>query len=341
MEAKTTIKTRFSEVYGISHPVAAAGMAFVTLSPALPVAVCEAGALGSFAAGVLPIELIRQNIRAIRGQTIKPININLITLFASDAHIDMCIEERVDVVSFHWRHPSKEWIDRLQAAGIKVWEQVGTADATKLALDDGVDLIIAQGSEAGGHCYGVLPTFVAVPAIVDVADGALVLAAGGIVDGRGLAAALALGADGVSVGTRLLATVESDVDEDYKARVCKAGSTDTILSSMFGQEMPDFNPMRVLSNKVVQDWHDRQDEISDADREQVVGHMALAGQELELKKFSSLMPVRGTTGDLDQMALPVGQGLSGIHDVLPAAMVIEDMVSEAIEIMHRQSGCIQ
>lgn len=328
-----TLPTRFTERYGVKYPIAAAGMAFVTLTPRLPVAVAEAGALGSFAAGILPVEVVRQNVQAIRQQTDKLLNVNIITLFGSDEHIDMCIDEQVDIVSFHWQHPKKEWISRLQEAGINVWEQVGNADAARRALDDGIELIIAQGSEAGGHCYGHLPTFVAVPSIVDAADGALVLAAGGISDGRGLAAALALGADGAWVGTRLLATEESEVADQYKNMVVDAQATDTTLTSMFGSDLPEFNPMRVISNRIVTDWHHRQSEISEQQMQEVVGSMDFLGQEMELKKFASLMPIQGSEGDFEQMALPVGQGLGVIHDILPAQKVIEQMMSEAVSVI--------
>ena len=336
MSQTPKLTTRFTQTYDVKHPIVAAGMAFVTLSPRLPVAVSNAGALGSFAAGILPIEVIRENIRAIRQQTSKPLNLNIITLFSSNEHIDLCIEEQVDIVSFNWRHPKRTWIKRLHDAGIKVWEQVGTPDAAKRAVDDGVELIIAQGAEAGGHCYGVLPVFVAVPAIVDAVDDTMVLAAGGIADGRGLAAALSLGADGVWVGTRLIATEEADVADEYKASVVNAGPTDTRLTSMFGSDMPEFNPMRVIANRIVKEWDSCQDKITQHAREEVVGNMPFMGNEIQRKKFSSLMPVRGSTGDFEQMALPAGQGLNSIKEILPAAEVINRMISEAAEMHHKQ-----
>ena len=279
--------------------------------------------------------MIRKNIRDIRRLTDKPLNLNIITPFGNDEHIDLCIEEHVDIVSFHWLHPDKNWIKRLNDAGIKVWEQVGTPDAARLALDDDVDLIIAQGAEAGGHCRGTFPTFVAVPAIVDAANGALVLAAGGISDGRGLAAALSLGADGAWVGTRFAATEEADIADEFKAMVVHAGLADTSLTSMFGSEMPEFNPMRVIANRIVRDWDTRQDEITQQARQEVVGVMPFLGNEIRIKKFSSLIPVKGSTGDFEQMALPAGQGLQVIRDILPTAEVVERMMSEAVDIIQR------
>ena len=236
-------------------------------------------------------------------------------------------------VQFHWGHPPRQWIDRLQEAGIRVWEQVGTPDDARCAVDDGIQLIIAQGSEAGGHCYGRLPLSVVVPAVVDAVDGTMVLAAGGIVDGRGLAAALALGADGAVVGTRLMATDESDVAQEYKDRIVSAAATDTRLSSMFGRHMPEFNPMRVISNEIVEEWHDRLAEIDELPPQPSIGSMSLAGQETDIVRFSGMLPVAGATGDFEQMALTAGQGLGAINDIAPAAQIIENMVSEAREIL--------
>jgi hypothetical protein len=170
------ISTRITERFGCRHPFAGAGMAF-------------AGGTATEA----------------------PFNINLITFFDNDAQIRVCAEEKVPVISFHWGHPSSEHLKLLLDAGVAVWEQVGNMEAAKEAVGDGVEVIVAQGWEADGHNYGGLPTMVLVPEILDAVSPALVLAAGGIVDGRGVAAAgvaaaLALGADGVWVGTRLVAT---------------------------------------------------------------------------------------------------------------------------------------
>jgi len=333
MSDSASISTRFTDAYGIRHPIAAAGMTFVTNTPALPVAVCEAGALGAFAAGPFPLDFIRHNLREIRAATNGPLNLNLITVFASEAHIELCLAEKPDVVSFHWGHPNRNWVDSLKAEGIRVWEQVGNPDAAKRAVDDGVELVIAQGSEAGGHCYGELPTFVAVPAIVDAVDGALVLAAGGIVDGRGLAAALMLGADGVMLGTRLVATSESDVADEYKQRIVAAGPQDTVLSSMFGRDLPQFNPMRVIRNDIVNEWHERLAEIDALPEQPVIGSMSVGGQAFDLQRFASLLPVASATGEFEQMAISAGQGLGAIDGVSPAGETIAYIVAQARKLL--------
>jgi enoyl-[acyl-carrier protein] reductase II len=241
-------------------------------------------------------------------------------------------------VSFHWAVPGRAWIDKLHAAGIDVWHQVGTVADARRAVDAGVDAIIAQGLEAGGHCYGKLPLFTLLPAVVDaVADDALVLAAGGIADGRTLAGALALGADGGIVGTRLVATPEADVAEEYKQRIVTAGADDTVLSAMFGRDLPDFNPMRLIRNTLVREWHDRVAEIdgmANADQP-VIGTMELGGECTEMRRFSSLLPVAGTTGDFEQMPLTAGQGLGAIHDILPAGEVIRKLADDALRTLAR------
>ena len=135
----------------------------------------------------------------------------------------------------------------MRDAGVSIWEQIGTVEAARTALGDGIEVIIAQGWEAGGHNYGGLPTLALVPTVVDAVAPSLVLGAGGIADGRGAAAALALGADGVWVGSRMVATRESAVHPEHKRRIVAASGEQTVHSSIFGPEWPHFNPMRVVT----------------------------------------------------------------------------------------------
>src|SRR5262245_13129789 len=213
------IETRFTREYGVEHPIALAPMAFVGTAPSLAIAVCQAGGVGSLAAGPLPAEMVRGLIQAVRGTTDRPFNMNFISILVNEAQIQTCIDERVPIVSFHWGHPPQDFIVRLRDVGIKVWEQVGSVEAVKQAVEAGVDLIVAQGSEAGGHNYGGLPTFVLVPEVVDAVAPVPVLAAGGVATGRQVAAALMLGAAGVSVGTRFVASEEAFAHEEYKRRL--------------------------------------------------------------------------------------------------------------------------
>lgn len=323
------LHTRFTTAYGLTSPIAQAGMAFVGMTPDLAVAVSNAGAMGSLGVGLLPAPVMTQVIAGIRAGTSGPFHVNFITVFTSQDQIDAVCALAVPAVSFHWGHPSRAWIDQLHAAGVHVFEQVGSIDAAKRAVDDGVDVVVAQGLEAGGHNYATLPTFALVPLVVDAVTPALVLAAGGIADGRGLAAALMLGADGAWIGTRLVATDESMAHDEYKARLVAASATDTVRTSLFGPDTPDFNPMRVLRNRVV-------DEAPADGSRPVIGEALLGGERVELRRFTNLVPMRGaTTGDLDEMPLLSGQGVGLVEAVKSAASVIADLTAGAHEALAR------
>lgn len=332
-----TLRTRFTEAYGLGTPIAQAGMAFVGMAPDFAIAASNAGALGALGVGLMPVPVLEKTVAAIQAGTDRPFHVNFITPFTEPAQLDVVCAAGVAAASFHWGHPSRAWIDRLHSAGVRVLEQVGSVDAARRAVDDGVDVVVAQGSEAGGHNYGTLPTFALVPLVVDAVAPALVLASGGIADGRGLAAALMLGADGAWVGTRFVATTESAAHDGYKARLVAADGTDTRRTGIFGPETPWFNPMRVLRNRVVREWAHRQEEVpADTSELPVIGQTDLGAGPVEIHRFSFLVPMRErTTGDLEEMALLAGQGVGLVHTVEPIATVIAGMTAEAVTTLGR------
>lgn len=314
-------------------------MAFAGESAAFVAAVSNAGGIGAFGVGFTPPEQLRAHIRRIRELTDKPFNINFITCFDNDAQIRVCVEERVPVVSFHWGHPAPDHLKLLQDAGISVWEQIGTVEAARRAVGDGVEVIIAQGFEAGGHNYQGLPTFVLVPEIVDAVAPALMLASGGISDGRGAAAALALGADGVWVGTRLVASAESTIHPENKRRIVEGRGEDTCFSAIFGPEWPHFNPMRLHRNRVVAEYDGRLDEVPmKRDHLPEIGRTVFLGEELVMRKFNVVLPTPATTGDFEEMPWLMGQGISLVHDIKPASEIVAEMMAEAAAIIQKLHG---
>ena len=332
------LRTRLTDSYGVAHPIAQAGMAFASMTPALPITSCNAGAIGAFGCGKLPAFVVKSFIESISaGVGNKPFNINFITIFTEDSHIDVCAEMKVPIVSFHWGHPSKAWIDKLHAAGCKVWEQVGSVEAARVAVGDGVDLVVAQGDEAGGHNYGSMGTFAMVPAVVDaVGNDALVLASGGIADGRGLAAALSLGADGAWVGTRFVASNEAYSREDYKAALVAASGEDTVKTGIYGPDHAGFNPIRVLRTDLVREWGDRlQDVPTDLAGLEHFGQLTFGELQLPVHKFTNLVPTPDTTGPLGEMPLLAGAGVGLVHDIRPAADIIDTMVTDAAAHLRR------
>jgi len=321
----------FTKEYQVKYPFAGAGMAFAASTPDLAIAVCRAGGIGSIAAGPFPPDAIRFLIKAVRKATDKPLNVNFITFLTSDEQLQVCIEENVPIISFHWGLPSKEIINRLHEAGIKVWQQVGSVTDAKQAVENGADLVIAQGLEAGGHNFSTLPTFVLVPQIVEAVKPVPVLAAGGITTGKQVAAALCLGAAGVWVGTRLLASPEAFIHPHYKTMLVEKSGEDTCLTSLFGPDMAHFNPMRVLHNKVTKEFSgkDTKSLATAAASETIIGKTVLFGQEIELKQFTNFVPMPTTEGNLDEMPLLAGQGVGLVQKITPAEEIVTTMMEEA------------
>jgi NAD(P)H-dependent flavin oxidoreductase YrpB (nitropropane dioxygenase family) len=334
----SALSTRLTEKFAIRYPFACAGMAFAGETPDLAVAVTNAGGIGAVGVGFTPAERLRQIIREVRDRTEgAPFNVNLITYFGNAEQVEVCAEERVPIVSYHWGHPPADQLERLRAAGVSVWEQVGSADAARLAVEDGVEVVIAQGWEAGGHNYGGLPTMVNVPSIADaVGEHALVIAAGGITDGRQAAAALCLGADGIWVGTRLVASYEAQVHPEHHRRLISARGEDTVRSAIFGPEWPDFNPMRLQRNRVVSEWDDRLDQVpTERDSLEQVGTTVLMGEETVMRKFNVLPPVPETDADWEEMPWLMGQGVGLIHDIRPAGEIVTEMMEQANRVLTR------
>lgn len=333
----SNLTTRLTERYDVVHPFVQAGMAFAGEKPDLALAVDSAGGIGSIGVGFMPPEELRETIEILREKSRGVFNINFITFFGNEEQVKVCAEERVPIVSFHWGNPPMEQIELLKDAGCDIWVQVGTVEDGERAVGLGADVIIAQGWEAGGHNYGGMGTMALVPTMVDaVGDRAMVLASGGISDARGVAAALALGSDGVWVGTRLVASNEAYVHPEHHKRLLAASGVDTVRSGVFGPEMPDFNPMRLLRNKVVDEYTDRlQDVPKKRDDEPVIGETNFLGKKHLKRKFDVMLPTPETTGGWEEMAWLSGQGVGLIHDVRPAAKIVEGMMFGAAEILSK------
>ena len=294
--------------------------------PELVAAVCNAGGFGILQAQMCPLSLLRQQIHRLRSLTSRPFGVNFVLHFPHHEGVQVCIEERIAALSFFWGDPA-EFIPAAHAAGITVLHQVGSVEAAIRAKEAGADVIIAQGSEAGGHVAGEVSTLVLVPRIVDAVTPALVLAAGGIADARGLGAALCLGADGVVMGTRFLATLEANAHPEYKARLAAATEEDTVRTILFGNGWPDA-PHRTLRTPFVNQWIPRESETQGSQPEEpVIGRTAIAGAEISVQRFVSIPPNVDATGDIQSMALLAGQSVGLVHDLRPAGEIVREMVA--------------
>lgn len=331
------LHTRLCEMLGIEVPIIAAPMGPNLSSPELVAAVSNAGRLGIFSFGANPPLLLRQYITRLRELTNKPFGVNFILAspFPIEEQINVCLEERIPVLSFFWGDCTP-YVDRAHAAGIKVLDQVGSVEAAQRSVRAGVDIIIAQGVEAGGHLAGQVTTMVLVPCVVDAVKPVPVVAAGGIGDARGIVAALALGAEGVVLGTRFLATLEANAHPLYKQKVVKAGEEDTVRTILFGGGWPEA-PHRALRTTFVEQWLDRETRGSEQrSDEPIIGETQFAGQRVPVQRFMSLPPSGEATGDIASMALLVGQSAGLVRDIKSAATLVPEFGAEAQQLIEQR-----
>ena len=302
------LETRATRLFGIRYPIVQAGMVWAAGSR-LAAAVSEAGALGMIGAGSMSGDLLRRHIRAARALTARPFAVN-IPLLRPDARelIRAAVEEGVKIIFTSSGHPALHTAE-LKEAGCTVVHVIAAVKHARKAVEAGCDGVVAEGFEAGGH-NGVdeTTTLALVPQVRDAVDITL-LAAGGIADGRGMAAALALGADGVQVGTRFAATVESSAHENYKQAVVRAGDGDTVFT------LKKLSPVRMLRNPFAA--RALAAERSGASKEELE---ALLGRKREMMGIFE--------GNTEEGELEAGQSSGLVRDVLPAGDVVRRMMEE-------------
>lgn len=314
------IHTRICDVLGISHPIVLGGMGSAT-SASLVAAVSNAGGFGTLGTSSFGAHELNREIAAIREKTDKPFGINHLLFLTQDDVLQVTLRARPAVVAFAWARMNQDLPDyfkRAHGAGSKVMYMTGEVALAIKAVEAGADIIVAQGTEAGGH-VGWMASLPLVPMVVQAVAPIPVIAAGGIADGRGLAAALALGAEGVLLGTRFLATTEAPLHANMKQAIIDSDGHDTVLT-----EIPDIATgrvwpgamSRVKRNKFIDRW---------------------AGQEWALRQCydevgGAAMTARAT-GDVENSALFFGQDAGLIDSVRSAEDIIGSMVSEAENVI--------
>lgn len=330
-EVATSLRTPLCDLLGCELPVLLAGMGGVSRWE-LAAAVCNAGGYGMLGMVREDPDLVAAEVTALRAATDRPFAVNLIPAATApgllDAQITRCLELGVTAFSFFW-DVVPEAVARVKNAGCLVLHQVGTEEAAGQAEDAGADVIIAQGIEAGGHVQGRSPTRTLTEAIVARSD-LPVVASGGIVDGAGMAAALLSGASGVQCGTAFLATEESFAHAYHKTRLTKARDGDTVLTDAFALNWPKGAAVRVIGNSVTSGLNGR---YMGHDPDTLPRETIAWDADQPRLRYSTDSPLRTTTGDLEAMALYAGQGVGVVHDVVPAARRLADMVAQAKRIL--------
>jgi NAD(P)H-dependent flavin oxidoreductase YrpB (nitropropane dioxygenase family) len=275
----------------------------------------------------------RTVIHQFRTLTDKPFGVNLILPLLLEGQIDACLAERVPLLVLFWGDP-RPYIAEAHRHDTKVFMQVGSVEEATAAAEAGVDAIIIQGVEAGGHVKSRTSLSALVPAVVEAVTPVPVLAAGGLATGRGVVAALSLGAQAVSMGTRFLCSTEASATRAYKERVVRSTAEDTVYTTLFDLGWADA-PHRVLRNKAFEEWEaaGRPASGQRPGEGTIVGTVSVAGTTMEVPKYGAMIPITSFSGDMESVALLAGESCSLVHDIKPAAQIVQDLVREAEEVI--------
>lgn len=313
------MRTHLCDLLGIDVPIVCA-----PFGPwdevELAAAVCEAGGLGSVGTAVRPLPELQAQWARLRQLTSRPFAINHQTRPFEPTAFEATLQEKPAAISFHMGDPG-ELVERAHAVGALWIQQVMDLEQARTAVRRGVDVIVAQGGEAGGH-GGTVSTLVLVPQVVDVAGDIPVLAAGGIADGRGLAAALALGAQGVVMGTRFLASTEMHVSDAWKRMILEADATAALKAEYLDAILPPYTRPaypavgRVLRTPFYDEWHARARDL------------AQYAEAIRPKLVSEILQ-----GDGHAYVPFAGQSAGLIQDILPAAEIIRSATAQAKAIL--------
>ena len=314
------LKTALTELVGITHPILQGGMAWVATWE-LAVAVSEAGGLGILGAGNAPLDFVREQVGKVKERTSRPFGVN-VPMFSPyvDEVMALCMEERVPVVTTGAGNPST-YIAPLKRAGITVIPVVASAAFARRLERSGADAVIAEGEESGGH-IGSVSTMALVPRVVDAVS-IPVIAAGGLGDGRGLAAALALGAAGIQMGTRFICTDECIAHINYKKAIVRANERSTMVT---GHSVG--HPVRCIRNPMIR-------EFEELERRGV--------SEQEIIEFGTgRLRKAAMEGDVTHGSVMAGQVAGLVREIVPAGEVVARTVAEAEALLSRlQSMVVQ
>jgi len=306
-------KTRINDLLGIRYPLIQGGMAWIA-GGKLAAAVSSAGGLGVIGAGSSDANWVKKQIDIVRSTTDKPFAVNIM-LASSHAEkvVETVIKERVPVVTTGGGNPGK-YMDMLKNAGIKVIPVVAAVALAKRLSRLGADAVIAEGMESGGH-VGEMTTMCLLPMVVDAVD-IPVIAAGGIADGRGFGAAIALGAEGVQVGTRFICSEECEVHQAYQEKVLKAKDRDTVVCGY-----STGHPVRALQNKFTREYLKQEKAGKSKEELEVLG--------------TGRYPAAALEGNTDEGSVLAGQICGLVTEIQPASGIVENIMQDAIKVMKK------
>ena len=335
MAATSPLHTPLCRDLGLDHPIFSVGFGGAAI-PELAAAVSNAGGCGVLGWGGMPAEAVRTTAERTGALTRRPFGFNFIIAGLDDPDttdedrsfvqgcVDSAIEGGAALLIFFWGDPAP-FVAAAHAKAVKVFLQAGSAAESAAAAAAGVDGVIAQGVEAGGHVRATESIWKVLPECVKAVEPLPVLAAGGIGDGAAIVRALRAGAQGVSMGTRFVASEEAWVHRAYKQRVVEGSGSETLLGEVFNAGWPDA-PHRVLRNRIVRDW-EREGWTA---RGTTIGRMTMPwGQPREWQRYSPSMVMPDFDGDIEEVPLWAGTSVDAVTEIKPAAAIVADLVREA------------
>jgi nitronate monooxygenase len=315
--------SNLSASLGLEFPIFQAPIGSVA-SAELAGAVSNAGGLGHLACTWRSPEQLKVLFERMRTLTTRPYGANFVLDFPIDERLAVALEHGVRVISFFWADASA-YLARVQSCGAVAIQVVSSIGEAKRAADAGFDLIVAQGREAGGHVRGNLGTMSLVPQIVDAVKPLPVIAAGGIADRRGVAAAMALGATGVWVGTRFLGATEANIHEDYLTRVLASSADDTLYSELFDIGWPAA-PLRTLQNSTTRRWEEAGRPLA-PDRPGEGETVARRTDGSSIPRYFFGSPTRDVVEGAEAMALYAGEAVGLVRARAAAALILQELAA--------------
>jgi len=328
-------RTRLTETVGLDVPIVQAPVGSATC-PDLAATVADAGALGMLAITWRDEATTSTLLAETTRQTDGTFGVNIVLDpdakdVPTETHVDVCLSEGVEVFSFSFGNAAP-YVDRVHSHDGIVLQSVGSAEEAANAAESGVDIVVAQGWEAGGHVQSDVSTMALVPRVVDAVPETPVVAAGGLADGRGIAAALTLGADGAWLGTRFLATEQARIHRLYRRRVLEAAETSTEFLTLFDEGWPDV-PHRVLENSTVADW--KAAGRPDSERPGEGDVVATVDDGTPVHRYEDSLAVPDVAGDVEELPLYAGQSAGLTDEVKSADELVADLADETIEALER------
>jgi NAD(P)H-dependent flavin oxidoreductase YrpB (nitropropane dioxygenase family) len=316
------LATDFTRLVGCRAPIQLAPMPGIA-TVELAAAVTNAGGLGMIGTPLLPASVLADQLDALASAASGPFGAGFLVPFLDEACVEIAAS-RTRVTEFFYGEPDRRLVERVHAGGALACWQVGSRDEGLRAVDAGSDLIVAQGTEAGGHVRGTVGLLPLLTQLLDVVD-VPVVAAGGIGTARDVAAVLAAGAAAVRLGTRFVAAEESGAHPRYVAALLAAGPEDTLLTQAFSVMWPDA-PHRVLRSCV---------EAAHALEGETTGETTWGGAKLPVPRFGVVVPTRETTGAVEAMALYAGESVGAVRRVQPAAEIVTELLDGAERLLAR------